>query len=170
MSHIGILLACDHYPAVEARPEKIDRQLRLWLEQLGHKPDQISVYKAYDQEFPQSSEADVWIASGNLTDWHSDGTDIRGQLFCFLRGVAALGLPIFGLHHGEHLLHQALAEVGAKPPATRAHLLSIRNPFRSFHQSDAIFSFVAANRTVQQLQRPGHLVFRPSLAAFLRAA
>ena len=170
MSHIGILLACEHYPAVEARPEKIDRQLRLWLELLGHKPERVSVYKVHDGEIPRSVNADVWIVSGSLTDWHDHRADTRGQLFSFLRGVAALGAPILALHHGEHLLHEALAEIGTEPPHTRAHLLSIRNPFRSFRQNDAIFSFNATNRRVQQLPRPEHLVFRPSLASFLRAA
>ena len=123
MSHIGILLACEHYPRVQPTPRAIDGQLKHWFENLGHPVDDVSVFDAYDGELPdRASCADAWVVSGTPLGWSPCGRDINGMLCHFLRGAAAAGRPIFGLYHGEHVLHSALACSSDAPPATSADI------------------------------------------------
>ena len=155
MAHIGLLLACEHYPDVPEAPVKLDRQLSLWLSELGHEASSVASYRCYDCELPQSvSECDVWIVSGAALNWRPCNRDLTGLMLGFLKGAAAAGVPILGLHHGEHLVHQALAAVDAPAPDTSASIRAIRNPFASFQSRDRLFAFVPSTRSVAEQVRP----------------
>ena len=104
MTHLGILLACEHYPHVVADAAKLDAQLRVWFEALGHHITQVSVFETYEGNTPGSvRECDIWIVSGATLDWHPSCQDRRGDLFRFLRGADAACAPVFATHCGEHL-------------------------------------------------------------------
>ena len=49
MSHLGILLASDHYPQVRAS-DTIDRQLTQWLASLGHDITRVSTFEKIGQQ------------------------------------------------------------------------------------------------------------------------
>ena len=109
MTHLGILLACEHYPRVAADASKLDAQLRIWFEALGHDITRVSVFETYEGNTPGSvGDCDIWIVSGAALDWHPSCQDRRGDLFRFLRGVDAVGAPIFGTYCGEHAVHAAI--------------------------------------------------------------
>ena len=170
MPRIGLILACEHYPAVDTCPTQMDAQLRYWLESCGHSADAIKVYHAYHGELPETAlECDAFIVSGTAVQWLDAGSDWRGILLMFLRAAAALNVPVYGLNRGEHIVHDALSKVGAPAPATPTHLRAIRNPFRSFHTSDTLHAFDAATRTVKSLERPRSIT-TPSMLRQLLAA
>ncbi|NHX28206.1 hypothetical protein HA397_30185, partial [Escherichia coli] len=75
----------------------------------------------------------------------------------FLHVAAEQGRAAYGLNHGEHVLHRALAPAGAMAPATPALPRTIRNPFNSFWQRDILFAFCARDRRVKPLPRPSAL-------------
>ncbi len=161
MAHLGLLLACEHYPALPAKPGRLDGQLHHWLGALGHDIDRISRFDCHLGMFPASGgQADLWIVSGQVLDGVRSGRDIAGELMQFLKAAAALGRPVYGLYHGEIALHRALAEIGAPPPGDGRGIRAIRNPFQSFQSRDRLFAFHAATRRVVELQRPEALTRR----------
>ena len=171
MSHIGILLASDHYPRVQPNPRHIDGQLRRWFETLGTKIDKVTVFNAFEGDLPDRSRAaDVWIVSGTPLAWSHCGRDLKGMLCHFLRGAAASGCPIFGLYHGEHVLHAALACPSDTPPASQPVIRAIRNPFWSFQSRDRLFRYDSTRMTIQHLDRPEVLTPRAMFPQWKRAA
>ncbi len=152
MTNLGILLACEHYPEVSTSPARLDAQLRLWLEETGHVVTQIKVFNSFFGMLPEDPrDCDLWIVSGALIDY-AQSSDCA--LHVFLRAAEASGREIYGLNHGEHVMHKALAQTGSLPPATPALPRSIRNPFNSFWRSDTLFAFDPKARSVQALPRP----------------
>lgn len=171
MCHIGILMACEHYPAIQNDPQRMDCQLRSWLAEIGHAPSHMTYFKTYLGELPATAgEADIWIVSGAPVTWDTAQGDARGDLMQFLKAAAACGRPIFGLYHGEHTIHKALADPIAPRPDTRAFPTSIRNPFNSFRQADALFAFSQLTRTVTALKRPERLTIKTMLSRRLSVA
>ncbi len=155
MAHFGLLLACEHYPHVPQTPRSMDRQLKLWLADLGHKVTRITSHPCFDGEFPnRASEADLWIVSGQPLGDPPCGRDLGGQTHAFLQAAAAINRPIFGIYHGEHVIHDALAAIDQDPPATRRQIRSIRNPFSSFWMRDRLFSYDPSTRRVLEQPRP----------------
>ena len=160
MAHLGILLACEHYPTVSASPLKLDAQLRVRLRELGHEATKISVFDYHLGNLPNSvGDCDFWIVSGSLLGCEPSGMDLRGLVMGFLRGVAASRRELLGLHHGEHLLHAALACPSSPTPKTPAAVRVIRNPFRSFWQRDDLFRFDAIRRVVAPTSKSTELKF-----------
>ena len=158
MKHLGLLLACEHYPSVRPKAEKIDSQLRAWLFDAGHPVSSISVFETYAGTLPPKvGVCDAWIVSGAHLGSILPCADHYGKLLQFLKGAVACELPVFGLYHGEHVLHAALAEPAAKAPTSRTFPLSIRNPFDSFRQKDRLFRYDPKSRLVQELERPAIL-------------
>ena len=171
MTHLGILLACEHYPRVAADAAKLDAQLRVWFESLGHHITQVSVFETYAGEVPGSvGDCDVWIVSGVALGWHPSCQDRRGELLRFLRGADAVGAAIYGIHCGEHVVHAAIGSPFANPPASPSHLRGIRNPFRSFTSSDGLFGFDREAREMRRLTRPDALTHVAMLSGWLKAA
>ncbi len=171
MSHLGILLACEHYPQVQPDLKGIDGQLKTWLGSLGHRIVRVSVYNAFDGGLPdRGTAADLWIVSGTCLNWSPCGRDIKGMLCHFLRAAAASDRPILGLHRGEHLLHAALACPSDAPPATTPHIRAIRNPFWSFQSTDRLFHYDAPRMAVRPLDRPEVLTTRAMFPRLRRAA
>ena len=171
MTHLGILLACEHYPRVAADASKLDAQLRIWFEALGHDITRVSVFETYEGNTPGSvGDCDIWIVSGAALDWHPSCQDRRGDLFRFLRGVDAIGAPIFGTYCGEHAVHAAIGSPFADPPVSPCRLRSIRNPFRSFIVSDRLFEFDRTRREMQRLSRPDALSNGGMLSRWMKAA
>ncbi len=155
MVHLGILLACEHYPVVSCDPAKLDAQLRCWLAGIGYRVTEVSVFNCYLGNTPRSvGDCDIWITSGSPVGCDATGLDLRGLLLEFLRGVAASGRPVFAIHHGEHLLHAALASPSSSAPQTPVTMRVIRNPFRSFRQSDTLFRFEVIRRRITPAPRP----------------
>ena len=170
MTHLGILLACEHYPRVAADATKLDAQLRVWFEALGHHITRVSVFETYEGETPGSvGDCDIWIVSGAALVWHPSCQDRRGDLFRFLRGADAVGAPIFGTYCGEHVVHAAIGSPFANPPVSPSRLRSIRNPFRSFIASDRLFEFDRMRREMQRLSRPDVLT-HGGLLRWMKAA
>ena len=171
MSHLGILLACDHYPQVKPFDETLDRQLSSWLQLLGHDIQRVTAFDAHLGQLPATTSAcGLWIVSGTPLAWSPCCRDREGALCQFLKGVAASGLPIFALHRGEHVLHKALASPFEAPPETPAHVRAIRNPFRSFQMSDRLFSHDPATRTIREETRPQSLSLRGYFPGWMTAA
>lgn len=155
MCRLGIVLACDHYPLVSDRVDRVDAQLRCWLDAIGIPVGEIEVFAAHEGEFPKHGAAcDVWVVSGVPLTIFGPSHDHAGRLHQFLRAAAALDRTILGVHHAEHTLHAALAAVGAEPPATSPRIMSIRNPFQSFRGRDTLHRFDPVQRRVVALQRP----------------
>ncbi len=171
MSHLGILLACDHYPNVAPEAEKFDARLRKWFEHLGHCISRVSLFETYDGDMPDSSDqCDFWIVSGAAPEWHPARPNPRGIVFRALRLAASSGNPIYAVYHGEHVVHAALASPFASPPSTCPQLHSIRNPFFSFGRSDTLHVFGAAAGEVRQLDRPEELKPNSLFSGWLRVA
>jgi len=149
MTHLGILLVCDHYPTVSTDPKNLDAQLRGWFADIGHEVTELSVFECYRGKFPKTvGDCDTWIVSGSPLGCEPTGLDVRGLILEFLRGVAASCRPVFALHHGEHVLHAALACPSSLEPETAKTVRAIRNPFRSFWQRDVLFRYDATRRMV----------------------
>lgn len=171
MSTLGILLACDHYPAVSANEKEIDAQLRIWLVNAGTSFNEIRVFKAYDGDVPRhAASSDAWILSGMPLPTFGSTDDVSWALRQFLRAAASFRRPIYAVNHGEHILHSALASFEAVPPSTPVMMRSIRNPFRSFLSRDQLFRFNPGTRTVDALERPFEISQRGVFGTFLAAA
>ncbi len=170
MSTLGLILACDHYPAVSTR-ETMDAQLRLWLEAIGINAHQIEVFAAYNGELPlHAAGCDAWIFSGLPLPLTAPGTDVPTALRQFLRAAAPLGVKILAINHAEHMVHAAIGAPDAKPPETSSRILSIRNPFRSFHSRDTLHCFNRVTGAIEALPRPQAICRRRIFAAFRSAA
>ena len=155
MSHLGILLACEHYPAVSGHRPLRDAQLRFWLKALGYDPRVIRVYRCYEGDFPSATEkADAWIVSGAPLVLTAEDKINENKLTFFVRSAKVAGRPVLGIYHGEHVLHRALTRFDAPAPATRVTPDSIRNPFSSFWQSDRIFRFCPLAGRIVEERRP----------------
>ncbi len=166
MSRIGILLACNHYPQVSDDPIALDAQFKKYLGALGHSADELLVFEWFNGDKPaHAGLADAWIVSGHWIAWPTSGCDSFGGLISFLRAADALGLAVFGLNHGEHILHQALALPGAPAPGTPISMRAIRNPFRSFLIRDRLFAFDPTARKVREMPRPSALTLSGQLRA-----
>ena len=160
MAHLGILMACEHYPDLPRAPRSIDRQLRLWLRALGHEVDRVTAHACHKGEIPATlGAADLWIVGGQPLEWTPCCRDLAGRLRAFLRAAAATGQPLLAVHHGEHVLHDALAELGASAPDSPRTIRAIRNPFLSFHARDRLFIFDPNIRRVVEAERPRELGF-----------
>ena len=171
MTHLGILLACEHYPRVVADAAELDAQLRVWFEGLGHDILRVSVFEAYEGNVPGSvGDCDVWIVSSAAQYWHPSCQDRRGDLFRFLRGADATGAAIFGIHCGEHAVHAAIGSPFADPPASPSHLRSVRNSYRSFTGSDRLFGFDRTRREMRSLPRPDVLTYGGVVSRWLKVA
>ncbi|MEO1679753.1 MAG: hypothetical protein AAFU80_16550 [Pseudomonadota bacterium] len=158
MCHAGLLLACEHYPALPRTPRCIDGQLRRWLQDLGHEVTRLSAYPCFAGDLPRAATAaDLWIVSGPSLDWTRDGKSSSERLAGFLRDAVAAGRPILALHHAEHLLHAACAAPDAPPPPPDRGMRAIRNPFQSFRARDRLFRFDRVSRSVVELERPQDL-------------
>ena len=158
MARLGVLLACEHYPHMKQQQTFLDRQLRLWLAALGHEISEVESYHCYDGEFPdRPGQADVWMVSGPSLDWRPCGRDLNGRIQSFLKSAAAVGCPVYGVHCGEHLIHNALAQIGSRPPESCPSIRAIRNPFTSFQSKDRLFCFNPTNRQVEEKKRPAYL-------------
>ena len=170
MSHLGILLASDHYPQVRAS-DTIDRQLTQWLASLGHDITRVSTFETWAGDLPETAgAADVYIVSGLPLNWTPCCRDREGALCLFLKGVAATGRPILALNKGEHVLQKALASPFDPAPETSTRVCAIRNPFRSFHGRDRLFAFNGTLRAILELPRPEALTLSSTFPFWRQAA
>ena len=171
MSTLGVLLACDHYPDVSSNVNEMDAQLRLWLVHAGTHFNDIKVFAAFDGDFPRHAAlCDAWILSGMLLPMNGSSEDADWALKQFLRAAASIRRPIFAVHHGEHVLHAALADFDAIPPETPGCMRYIRNPFRSYQSRDTLYRFNPATRTVDALDRPVEITPRGVFGALCAVA
>ena len=171
MSKLGILLACEHYPNVDAHTNSIDAQLRHWLISYGTAVTKIEVYTLYAGELPrQVTECDAWIVSGVFLG----GCDVSsGQSLAlrqFLQAADSFNRTVYAVNHGEHILHNALAAFDAEAPKTPKIMRSIQNPFRSFHNRYTLHRFNPRARCVESLKRPDAISTRGIFAPFRQAA
>lgn len=171
MSKLGILLACDHYPRAAHAPQHVDAQLRLWLATFGTTFDDVEWYHVHEGQLPRhAAGCDAWVVSGVPISLPGSTVDTRWALTQFLRAAAACGRSLFAVHHGEHMLHSALAAFDAAPPVTPSVPRTVRNPFWSFHGRDTLHRFNPRTRSIEPLPRPQCLHQRDLLGAFRRAA
>lgn len=155
MKTLGILLVSYHYPRVTPDADRLDSQLRRWLEAFGAEFETIQVFVAYDGHLPRHAAAcDAWLLSGAPLPPANASDDHAFAMRQFLRAAHALGRTIFAINHSEHVLHDALAGVGVPRPNTSQHPRAVRNPFRSFHLRDTLHRFNPSSRTVEPLDRP----------------
>ena len=169
MSHLGILMACDHYPAVH--PSRIDSQLRGYLGACGVAADRFTAFKAHDGELPDRHDAcDAWIVSGAPLFGGLDAARHRAALLDHIRRASALGQPVFGVYHGEHVLHAALCASEAPAPQSPPRPWTIRNPFWSFWQNDRLYAYHPAFGEVRPIPRSGSLASAAAPAIPARAA
>ena len=170
MPKVGLILACEHYPAVSGDVTQFDAQLRLWLGAYGTTFDTVEVFTAYDGKLPRhAGYYDAWIVSGvplSLTA----SSDTNRALKHFLRAAAKFGRPIYAVNRGEHVLHTALTAIGAAPPTTSPFLSTIRNPFRSFLGRDTLHRFNPTTGMAEALSRPANTCPRRLFGALRQAA
>lgn len=149
MKHLGIILTFDHFPEVSADAAALDAQLRRYLVFLGHRIDRVSVLDCIDQTPRDYPGCDLWIVSGSPRLLATDTYDTLKQEIRRLSQNA----PVYGLNHGEHVVHDALASPFAPPPPTAPSPRCVRNPFRSFWISDRLYG-LSRERRVKPLLRP----------------
>ena len=79
MSHLGIWLACEHFPGVSADPRKLGALLRIRLADIGHDITEVSLFDCYLGHRPRSvGDCDLWIVSGSPLGCDPTGLDLRG--------------------------------------------------------------------------------------------
>lgn len=171
MAKLGILLACEHYPTVSSKAQEIDAQLRLWLNAYGTPITEIEVFETYQGALPRhAASCDAWIVSGVVLSAGRDEPERGYAIRQFLRAAASFGRPIYAIHHGEHLVHDALAPFCSKPPTTSPTPRSIQNPFRSFHSRSHLHRFNPSTRSVEALSKPAAICPRQMFGVMRRAA
>jgi hypothetical protein len=172
MAHLGVLLACEHYPGVSDRLDQIDHRLQARLERDFGNLQQMSVFPVYSGDLPLNpTQCDIWLVSGAVLDRIHTGGNTESALDLFLKEIAAAGTPLLGIYHGEHAISSALAPTRESQPTTRKCPLSIRNPIRNTHRGDKLFRWVPhlqILRTIALRQKQTH---RPgTFAALLKFA
>jgi len=102
--------------------------------------NRISLFLAYDNDFPRDVlDCDAWLVSGPLLNWELSEAANRYRLERVIERAAEATLPIFGLWHGEHVLHEALAKPGSAAPGTAQFPSAIRNPIETFGMRDLLY-------------------------------
>lgn len=147
MKHLGLLLCFDHYPAVRADLSGIDRQFLECLRAEGHEIGSVSTVDLAGGVPPILPLCDLWVISGAPPCLHAGRENLLDQI----RKLAAHA-PVYGLNHGEHVLHAALCPDATAPNTPRLPR-TVRNPFWSFWRRDRIFCHHAGR--IEALPRCG---------------
>lgn len=171
MPKLGLILAGEHYPALDKTTRQIDAQLRHWLAGCGTIVDAIEIFTAFEGELPHDSGCcDAWIVSGVPLAAGPEEEDRAQAIGRFLCAAASGGRPIYAINHAEHIVHAALAAEDAAPPETPPLPRAIQNPFRSFQSCHQLFRFNPQTRRVDALKRPAGICPRRMFGTFRRAA
>lgn len=148
MAHLGLLLACDHFPDVDDDPARLDAVFRARLAGLGHRIDRVSVLQCHRGQIPAWADGcDLWVVSGAAPAGAS--APWQAPLTRHIRQSLAAGVPVYAIYHGEHVLADALCASASDRPDTAHCPQIVRNPFRSFWGRDRIYAFSIATGRVE---------------------
>lgn len=134
MARLGLVSTFHHYPALD--PDRLDPALVAALSAEGAAVSSVHVSEPIAGDaIPGASSAEAWIISGSPAWWDLGLDGSYAALLDLVRDALALGRPVFGLYHGEHVLADAL---GASAPDTQRIVRRVRNPLERF-QGEALF-------------------------------
>lgn len=151
MTHLGILLTFDHYPAVKPRIQGIDRQFLNCLSEQGHDVTQVSVFDLSKGVPTAPTECDLWVISGTPDVIAASSPEFYDDILRWLRRLHERS-DVYALNHGEHVLHDAVSAADSASPVTPRTPNLVRNPFWSFWRRDKLFG-VRADNVVAPLPR-----------------
>lgn len=140
MTHLGILLVSEHFPKVSDISNNLDPVLRQRFSLHGINVSRISVFKTFNDEFPQNiTDCDAWVVSGSEMIWDPKDPALDRKLTSFIVNINDHQRPVFGINHGEHIVHRTLAKNDEPKPNSRVIPNTIRNPFFHFRERELLY-------------------------------